>query len=79
MSGAQESTKTPGLLTLRRSVSREHLQIVNFASQFRLGDAIEKLANTGLGAFLQILRGVVGHDDALVEHDHAIGDQESAG
>src|SRR5580692_11521657 len=61
------------------AVLREHLQIIHFARHFRLGHAVQELAYARLRAGAHFRGGADGHDVALVDQHHTIGDQVSAG
>src|SRR5271154_733370 len=62
------------LLSLRRYVPRQHLQIINFPRQLRLWYTIQKLPHARMLALLQFRHRVVGYDHALIQKDHAVGD-----
>src|SRR6202790_5493910 len=53
----------------------EHLQIIHFARDFRLGHAVQKLPQTRLRACPHFRGRANGHDMPLVDEHHAIGDQ----
>src|SRR5216684_7425681 len=63
----------------RTPIFREHLQIIQLASHFRLRHTIQELTHARLSAGPHFIGGADGYDVAFVDQDHAIGDQIGAG
>src|SRR5271154_9436 len=68
--------RLPASMPLRRIFPRQHLQVVYFPRKFRLGNAVQELANARTGARAQLFGRAVGHDVTLIHQDHPVGDQE---
>src|SRR5580658_4295155 len=68
-----------GLTALGRVLPGQHLQVVNFAGQLRLRNAIQELPHARLLACAELRGGAVRNDVSLVEQNHTVGDEKRAG
>src|SRR5713101_6246000 len=63
----------PRRSTARAVIFRQHLQIVQFLRNFRLGNTVQELPHPRLRARAHFFRGTDGHHVSLIDQHHAVG------
>src|SRR5580693_9712976 len=72
------TSSSPRRRSSQTAALREHLQIIQFVRDFRLGYTIQKLPHARLRARAHLRRRPHGDDTAFVDQHHAICDQVRA-